>query len=605
MADDKSIDKWVLEYLLHKPISDPDLLDTLLTLLPIQSPDPRLTKTLLLRRLESDLINHSVSESTLDLIESIQKLDWVGAKSTQSASDAMKAAYCAVAVECTVRHLGEEVEKNREYFEVVKRVWRGRVGRGGELVGEEMVRVKEEMEDAIWDEAVCARLRRRMERKEGDDGLENVRVYLKEAWEEMGQPVLRVLAGKVEEMRRKEAGSERLVCEENACGEEKVEEMRRKEVGTEEMGPPVLRVVEEKAEEMKKKETGSKGSGSAEKVDEMRRKEAGGKGWGMEENACREIVVRCGSVISGGSLGTDEVQDGLRTEGIVVGGCHGAGVREGRRNGSVNGIAGANKAESKRGKIKLREKHIICPSDRLSRRVSSSFIGVTITNANADEMDEDIPMGIPSDSPDTAKFWAVREGLKCSSMNLHKVVDDPLPGALQAAEEISIRIKQGRRLKAICANKNPNNTVERTFQNGRLSGDAEGSEGKSGAQDDVHIGNHFSTRDRVLYDHELDDFRYNGSSSRPHLSTPKSGNVSPLDFSGLVAAEKFTRRRKRKMWTPLEEDALRVGVDKFGAGNWKMICNAYREILKDRTDVDLKDKWRNLTKHEKSQSCGS
>ncbi|GAB2211811.1 hypothetical protein Droror1_Dr00025146 [Drosera rotundifolia] len=601
MVDDESIDKWVLEYLLHKPISEPNFLDTLLTLLPMQSPDPRLTKTLLLRRLESDLINHSVSESTLDLIESIQKLNCVGVKSTQSASDAMKAAYCAVAVECTVRHLGEEVEKNREYFEVVKRVWRGRVGRGGELVGEEMVRVREEMEDAVWDEAVCARLRRRMERKEGDDGLENVRVYLKEAWEEMGQPELRVLAEKVEEMGRKQAGSERLGCEENACGEEKVEEMRRKEVGIEEMGPPVLRVVEEKADKMKRKETGSKGSGSVEKVDEMRRKEAGGKGSRMEENACREILV--GSVIRGRSWGTDEVQDGLRTEGVVVGGCHGAGVREGQRNGSVNGIAGVNK-ESKRGKIKLREKHIICPSYRLSRRVPSSFIGVTITNANADEMDEDIPMGIPSDSADTPKFRAMREGLKCSSMNLHKVVDDPLPDALQAAEEISIRIKQGHRLKAICANENPN-TVERTLQNGRLSSDAEGSEGKSRAQDDVHIGNHLSTRDRVLYDHELDDFRCNGSSSRPHLSTPKSGNVSPLDFSGLVAAEKFTRRRKRKMWTPLEEDALKVGVDKFGAGNWKMICNAYREILKDRTDVDLKDKWRNLTKHEKSLSCGS
>lgn len=34
---------------------------------------------------------------------------------------------------------------------------------------------------------------------------------------------------------------------------------------------------------------------------------------------------------------------------------------------------------------------------------------------------------------------------------------------------------------------------------------------------------------------------------------------------------KFNRRRARKFWISLEEDTLRIGVYKFGKGNWKLI----------------------------------
>ena len=42
--------------------------------------------------------------------------------------DSLKAAYCAVAVECTVKYLLGSPDKHWEYFEVVKRVWRGKIG---------------------------------------------------------------------------------------------------------------------------------------------------------------------------------------------------------------------------------------------------------------------------------------------------------------------------------------------------------------------------------------------------------------------------------------------------------------------------------------------
>ncbi|GMY30699.1 telomeric repeat-binding factor 1 [Fagus crenata] len=59
---------------------------------------------------------------------------------------------------------------------------------------------------------------------------------------------------------------------------------------------------------------------------------------------------------------------------------------------------------------------------------------------------------------------------------------------------------------------------------------------------------------------------------------------------------KFGMRRKMKRWSLLEEDTLRTGVERYGKGNWKIILNEHRDIFEERTEVDLKDKWRNMTR---------
>ncbi|XP_026453916.1 uncharacterized protein LOC113355304 [Papaver somniferum] len=58
----------------------------------------------------------------------------------------------------------------------------------------------------------------------------------------------------------------------------------------------------------------------------------------------------------------------------------------------------------------------------------------------------------------------------------------------------------------------------------------------------------------------------------------------------------ITPRRKLK-WTLPEEAALKSGVDKHGAGKWKNIVSdpEFGPCLVSRTNVDLKDKWRNMT----------
>ncbi|VVA95085.1 unnamed protein product [Arabis nemorensis] len=50
-------------------------------------------------------------------------------------------------------------------------------------------------------------------------------------------------------------------------------------------------------------------------------------------------------------------------------------------------------------------------------------------------------------------------------------------------------------------------------------------------------------------------------------------------------------------WTAEEEEALRAGIEKHGTGKWKNILRdpEFADQLTSRSNIDLKDKWRNLS----------
>ncbi|XP_059293504.1 telomere repeat-binding factor 1-like isoform X2 [Lycium ferocissimum] len=52
----------------------------------------------------------------------------------------------------------------------------------------------------------------------------------------------------------------------------------------------------------------------------------------------------------------------------------------------------------------------------------------------------------------------------------------------------------------------------------------------------------------------------------------------------------------KQKWTSEEEAALKAGVAKYGVGKWSTIIKdpEFSDILRSRSNVDLKDKWRNL-----------
>ncbi|CAA7032341.1 unnamed protein product [Microthlaspi erraticum] len=76
---------------------------------------------------------------------------------------------------------------------------------------------------------------------------------------------------------------------------------------------------------------------------------------------------------------------------------------------------------------------------------------------------------------------------------------------------------------------------------------------------------------------------------RPRLPSPLPLYVSPLKKATSPV------RRPKKFWTPEEVEALREGVKDFGK-SWKDIKNANPAVFAERTEVDLKDKWRNLVR---------
>ncbi|XP_071736507.1 telomere repeat-binding factor 4-like [Rutidosis leptorrhynchoides] len=53
----------------------------------------------------------------------------------------------------------------------------------------------------------------------------------------------------------------------------------------------------------------------------------------------------------------------------------------------------------------------------------------------------------------------------------------------------------------------------------------------------------------------------------------------------------------KQKWTPEEEEALRAGIAKHGTGKWKNIQRdpEFNHLLFSRSNIDLKDKWRNMS----------
>lgn len=54
---------------------------------------------------------------------------------------------------------------------------------------------------------------------------------------------------------------------------------------------------------------------------------------------------------------------------------------------------------------------------------------------------------------------------------------------------------------------------------------------------------------------------------------------------------------QNRRWTEFEVQVLKQGCREFGIGSWSKILNKYRDKFNNRTQVDLKDKWRNIVRN--------
>ncbi|KAJ3697000.1 hypothetical protein LUZ61_000705 [Rhynchospora tenuis] len=190
--------------------------------------------------------------------------------------------------------------------------------------------------------------------------------------------------------------------------------------------------------------------------------------------------------------------------------------------------------------------------------------------------------GKPASIPKTISSPEVKkqvEDLRSSCAELLNVVEDPLPEAIKFANEVA---------ENLC---------------GKVGEDIQDMPVDQNARDAGGNGTSTGLPKRSLMDHNPTAFHYEwsetsdsseGGSRRFRLATPRRIPVSPLrkeadrNFGGI--------RRKVKRWSVLEEDTLRKAVEEYGRGNWKKMLYNYRYIFEERTEVDLKDKWRNMTR---------
>jgi len=75
----------------------------------------------------------------------------------------------------------------------------------------------------------------------------------------------------------------------------------------------------------------------------------------------------------------------------------------------------------------------------------------------------------------------------------------------------------------------------------------------------------------------------------------KASSKSSKEFRATVRQTPRTEAGRKK-YSEEEVDRLLDGIMKFGLGHWADILVENRDIFKDRTSVDLKDKWRNIKK---------
>ncbi|XP_057728669.1 uncharacterized protein LOC130944365 isoform X4 [Arachis stenosperma] len=190
---DPDIARWVAEF--HLRSSAPDsLVSKILKVLNLSGADPNLKKTLLLRTLRSQLCNASITETALEILEQIEAID---RNDAVPIIDSMRRAYCAVAVECTVKYLAASYDgtTSGKYLSAVTRIWRGRVEeleqRQSELFFDETARWRDDIEAALFDTRVSDRLK---ELNTRNDAFTEVRFYLQEVWETMGPSFLESVA---------------------------------------------------------------------------------------------------------------------------------------------------------------------------------------------------------------------------------------------------------------------------------------------------------------------------------------------------------------------------------------------------------------------------
>ncbi|CAL0334750.1 unnamed protein product [Lupinus luteus] len=638
---DSDISRWVLEFLLRSSVPD-SLIAKILTALPLSAVDSRLKKTLLLRTLRTLHSNASITETALEILELIEQID---CNDAVPVTDSMRRAFCAVAVECTVKYLAacpDDAAGN--FFAAVRRIWRGRVtrmesaGRRSGLFSEELARWRDDLEAAVLDTRVCERLVQLNSRTEA---FNEVKVYLNEAWEGMGPSFLDSAEAMAkakgfgfdfggESVMNHDGGLEFLanvdgndndnrnhnsdVVDDSdndndnhnndghgACLVENENQSNEKEL-EERVGASIdlnHQLPAEKAKEIQKGNlqpaqshlalhTHPSSIGEFAYDGELKRKH--------DEGLVGLTKQR--KDFAGGDRSEPDDGGACCMENVSVSGEKKLKEQVEERVGvSVDGnqelvcdLPAHGKKETQKGSIQHRFKHTVL--HRCHKRVKLS---------GTEEVEPEKSWS-KCDSVPSAEVKKVRESLKSSSMELQALVKDPLADALQISEVIRSNLagkdinhgpsigNQNGDVDVPDPNVDQNGDVDVPDPNVDQNGDVDVPDpnvDQNGDVPDPNVCNSivpFQPNDANLVKKPF--VRCSNNVRCPNLLERKAtARTDEWDDSLDNSPQQAHPRKRKRRWTSLEEETLRAGVNKFGEGNWAAIRGFYSDVFENRSGV--------------------
>ncbi|KAG0485426.1 hypothetical protein HPP92_009505 [Vanilla planifolia] len=528
-ADDLA-SSWILEFVLRQPIPD-WLVHEIFLALPFSSCffHPHLRKAILLFRLTSELRQLTFSEQTLSSLELIEDLDRLRGSTP---SDRMKAAYCAVAVECTASALRRSAV---DFADTVGRIWMCRIADLAQseaavgLVSDELIewanKIERWLPSGAGGEALLY--------KDIKEAIQLLSAYLDEAIEDMGPPVLEIAAMEVLD-------------------------------NTTNVG------------------------GAAEKV---------GDAFTVCYNSLGKLDER--------DKGLQEDVVGLQREclhGVFPGVPNYDGIRE--ISGALEDVSGKELESSgirdESGRLRNASAKQGCDTGLVVELDvnSGELKGQALDGGQA--MPDHVGV-INNLAPD--EVLKVKEALKKSYLELRMAVEDPLP----QVQAFAAAVLASTQRSSMANGGLPVSSVELVA--GETVGvDAgkvhlEGSHVTKECSKDAEPSNHENVAHHSIFDRnptahmsEWSDETLSSLEKSPahveKLCKPKRRTAIPHLING-----KLIKRRPVKKWSSLEESTLREAVAKYGKGNWKLILSRFAEVFEERTEVDLKDKWRFMSRN--------
>jgi len=195
------------------------------------------------------------------------------------------------------------------------------------------------------------------------------------------------------------------------------------------------------------------------------------------------------------------------------------------------------------------------------RRDDRKLPPADIATSFENEVDDDIE---PSSEDEMEEKMGARDDLKRKTKALMENVKDPLNNCVAIAQSARARQKVDESENEDSSNDGNKAVKTPTFRKPQKSA-------------------HQLT---FSDDSEGEDIALSDLPAQYKPSKPRDIHVS----------SKFSTTKKRRRFTEVEDEAIRKGVKLYGVGKWSDIKAHYDMELRDRTTVQIKDRWRTVTK---------